>query len=202
ILMNVGGAVPGRLDRSTQGQCSKYSYCVAENEGENPWEPLHVEKGFSADASVITVSGVEGPHNLNDHVSTTGESVLTTLATGFGCIGSNNMNYQIGEPILCLGPEHASIIAKDGYSKADVMKFVWENSAQPLERFSKENQRRYVEFPKRYRSPDEKGMIHMCERPEDIMVIVAGGAGKHSCCMPTFAETRSTTMAVDLPEKA
>ena len=34
-LMNVGGASPGVLDRSTQGQPAKYAYCEAENEAEN-----------------------------------------------------------------------------------------------------------------------------------------------------------------------
>ena len=32
ILLNVGGALPGVLDKSTQGTPAKYSYCVAENE--------------------------------------------------------------------------------------------------------------------------------------------------------------------------
>src|SRR5215510_10886474 len=70
ILLNVGGGVPGVLDRATQGQPSKYSYCIAENEAENPWEPLHVERGYAIDESTVTVSGAEGPHNINDHVST------------------------------------------------------------------------------------------------------------------------------------
>jgi hypothetical protein len=43
VLLNVGGGTPGVLDRATQGQPSKYSYCVGENELENPWSPLHVE---------------------------------------------------------------------------------------------------------------------------------------------------------------
>ena len=32
ILLNIGGALPGKLDLSTQGQPSKYTYCIAENE--------------------------------------------------------------------------------------------------------------------------------------------------------------------------
>ena len=41
ILQNIGGALPGDMDRSTQGQPGKYSFCCAENEAESPWEPLH-----------------------------------------------------------------------------------------------------------------------------------------------------------------
>ncbi|MBI2908992.1 MAG: hypothetical protein HYX92_15220 [Chloroflexi bacterium] len=198
ILMNIGGAIPGRLDLCSQGQCSKYTYCVAENEEENPWEPFHVEKGFSLDTSTVTVDGVEGPHNLNDHVSASGKSLLITLAAGFGGIGSNSLSFQTGEPVLCLGTEHAHLIARDGYSKADVKEFIFENSAVHLTRLSPENQRRHLEFPERYGPPDEKGLIHMCKRPEDIIVIVVGGAGKHSCCMPTFGGSTAVALAIEL----
>jgi hypothetical protein len=47
ILLNIGGGEPGVLDRATVGHPGKYSYCLAENEAENPWIPLHLEKGFS-----------------------------------------------------------------------------------------------------------------------------------------------------------
>ena len=32
---------------------------------------------------------------------------------------------------------------------------------------------------------------------EDLLLIVTGGAGKHSCCMPTFGPTRSVTRKID-----
>ena len=41
-LVNIGGAIPGLGDMSTFGSPAKYSYCVAENEADSPWEPLHV----------------------------------------------------------------------------------------------------------------------------------------------------------------
>jgi hypothetical protein len=36
ILQNVGGALPGEMDRATHGQPAKYTFCCAENEAENP----------------------------------------------------------------------------------------------------------------------------------------------------------------------
>src|SRR5262249_28039316 len=65
-LMNVGGARPGTVDRATLGHPGKYSYCLAENEEASPWEPLHVERGFRAEESCVTVLAAEGPHNVND----------------------------------------------------------------------------------------------------------------------------------------
>ncbi|MBI3329783.1 MAG: hypothetical protein HYZ81_24135, partial [Nitrospinae bacterium] len=38
IMLNLGGGVPGRIDKSTFGHPGKYTYCVAENEGASPWE--------------------------------------------------------------------------------------------------------------------------------------------------------------------
>lgn len=39
VLLNVGGAWPGDLDKSTLGHPGKYTYAVAENETESPWAP-------------------------------------------------------------------------------------------------------------------------------------------------------------------
>ncbi len=61
ICQNVGGARPGLEDRATQGHPGKFSYCLAENEAESPWEPLHVERGFGAGTSCVTVCGSGGP---------------------------------------------------------------------------------------------------------------------------------------------
>ena len=60
-LVNIGGAIPKTGDMSTFGSPAKYSYLVAENEDESPWEPLHVERGFGdqpADATVALARGV------------------------------------------------------------------------------------------------------------------------------------------------
>jgi hypothetical protein len=39
VLLNVGGAWPGDLDKATLGHPGKYTYAVAENEAESPWAP-------------------------------------------------------------------------------------------------------------------------------------------------------------------
>src|SRR5262249_9496836 len=40
VLMNCLGAIPAVLDKSCFGHPRKFSYCMAEEEGENPWPPL------------------------------------------------------------------------------------------------------------------------------------------------------------------
>ena len=197
VLMNVGGGLPGSGDRATQGSPAKLAYCVAENEAESPWEPLHVEGGLPADASTVTVFGCEGPHNIQDHFSNTALGVLRTVAGAMGQAGSNNLLGR-GWPLLSLGPEHAATIAAEGYSKQRVKEFLYEHARFPLKRLGLEYQRQQIE---RWGLVDTPGtMVPIVSGPEDISVIVVGGAGKHSSWQPTFGDgTHWTRRAIAWP---
>ena len=59
IVTNLGGARPGEIDMSTLGHPGKFSYCIAENEEASPWEPLHVDLGFQAEQSALTLFAAE-----------------------------------------------------------------------------------------------------------------------------------------------
>ena len=200
ILHNVGGAAPGVLDRATQGQPAKYSYCVAENEIENPWSPLHVERGFDPATSTVTVFGAENPHNLNDHVSTASLGILTMIAGSIASMGSNNA-YLYGEPILALGPEHAAILARDGLGKDDVRRYLFEHARIPRARW--ESGGMYGMGPTADEPFPSETALPMFLAPEDLTIIVVGGYGRHSCWMPTFgAATKSVTRAIALCDGA
>ena len=189
VLLNVGGAYPGVGDMSTQGAPSKFSYCVAENEEENPWQPLHVERGFRPDQSTVTVVAGEPPHNINDHSGRSASDILTIVAGAMAVTGANNA-YTGGETVLVLGPEHAATIANDGFSKADTVEWLRQRALIPLERYTEDTlMERYREIP--------GGPIPMVPNPEDLIVIVLGGPGKHSSWIPTFGgSTRSVTREI------
>ena len=53
ILWNVGGGYPGEPCKTTLGHPGYFSFCVAEDQDSNPWEPLHVERGFRPEDSVV-----------------------------------------------------------------------------------------------------------------------------------------------------
>lgn len=198
ILQNVGGGTPGVLDRATQGQPAKYSYCIAEDELDNPWSPLHVERGFDRATSTVTVCGAENPHNLNDHVSTASRGILTTIASSMASMGSNNA-YLYGEPILALGPEHAAILARDGLSKDDIRSDLWQHARIPREQWESGgmigmSSIAVDEFP-------GEPALPMFFAPADLMIVVVGGAGRHSCWMPTFgAASKSVTRPIALKD--
>ena len=191
ILMNVGGGTPGVLDRSTQGQPAKYGYCVAENEIESPWEPLHVDRGYKTTESTVTVTAADGPHNLNDHVSQDAAGILATVTSGLSDMGCNNA-YLYGQPTIAFGPEHAAILADDGLSKDDIRLHVFEHARIPRELWLRGGMAGMFED----RFPDEQ-QVPILKAPGDLLIIVVGGFGRHSCWLPTFGDTtRAVTRAI------
>ena len=196
-LQNVGGARPGREDRATLGHPGKYSYCLAENEAESPWAPLHVDRGFGAVESCVTVCGSEAPHNVNDHGSTSAEALLLAIAGTAATTGSNNV-YIGGEPLVVLGPEHARTFADSGWSKADVRRGIWERARVRLDRFGPENRERLAAVdPARFKDRPRAEEVALSASADDLMVIVAGGPGKHSAIIPSFGATRSVTVRIE-----
>ena len=197
VLQNVGGARPGHEDRATQGHPGKYSYCVAENEAASPWEPLSVERGFPREISTVTVCASEGPHNINDHGSATAAGILTTVAGTAATVGSNNI-YLGGEPLVIMGPEHAATVAGGGWSKAAFKRALWERARVPLSRFDPSNLDRFsVIHPAGFKDRPPESLVPIAREWSDIMVVVAGGAGKHSVLIPTFGATRSVTQRIE-----
>ena len=184
VLLHVGGARPGVLDRSTQGSPAKFTYCFGENEEESPWEPYHVRRGFAAGDSVVTVMAAEPPHNVNDHGSTTGEEILTTIAGTMAESGSNNV-YVRGPHLLVLGPEHAATLHRDGWTPHTIRTYLWEHARIPVERVSAGNRRHFAESGI---APDG-AFYTVSTGPERLHVAVAGGAGKHSAWIPSFGST-------------
>ncbi|MCC7484151.1 MAG: hypothetical protein IT529_04105 [Burkholderiales bacterium] len=198
-LLNIGGAIPGSGDMSTFGAPSKFSYVVAENEAASPWEPLHVERGVPADASAVTVVGAECPRNVNDHESLTAEGILTTIAGTMIGTGANDLFYE-SQPVVVMSPEHAGTVAGGGLSKARAKRFLQSHAHLPLGRFSKENIERRVRvtWKERYAAAGPDAPVYAVQRADDILIVVIGGAGRHSAYIPTFGATKAVTRALRL----
>ena len=198
-LVNIGGAIPGSGDMSTFGAPSKFSYLAAENEAQSPWEPLHVERGLPREASAVTVIGAECPRNVNDHESITAEGILTTIAGTLVGTGTNDIYYE-SQPLIVMGPEHARTVADGGYSKAGAKRYIHEHAHLPLGRFSKENieRRMRITWKEKYATAGMDAPVYMVQKPEDILIAVIGGAGKHSAVIQTFGATKAVTRALKL----
>ena len=196
IMQNIGGALPGDMDRATHGQPGKHTFCCAENEAQSPWEALHVERGFSAGESAVTVVGAAGTHNLNTHEKDAAH-LLRALAYSMTFPTSNDFHFA-GEPWLVISPEHAEVLSRGGFSKADVKKRLWELSKMPAGHFAPKDYARAQhtrggELPGF--SPDTQVPVSRC--PEDIGILVAGGPGTHSVYVPSFGQTRAVSRRID-----
>ena len=79
VVTLTGGARPGRLDRATLGHPGKLGFCVAEDEEGSPWSPLHVERGFASQSSVVTLIACDAPLSISDHRSTGADELAWVL---------------------------------------------------------------------------------------------------------------------------
>ena len=190
IMLNVGGAWPGRYDMATQGSPAKFSYCIAERD-DVPWGPLHADRA-------VTVFGGEPPHNVNDHVSTTAAGILATVADTAVSLGSNvGWYFSQSQLLIVLGPEHARTIAGDGFSRADVQRFVFEHARLPLRTLKLGGMWGIQDWPRWMRAvTDDDALLPQVPSPEDVMVIVAGGPGKHSAVVPNCTFSRAVTRPI------
>ena len=191
ILLNVGGAWPGRYDMATQGSPAKFAYCIAENEAASPWAPLR-------DGDAVTVYGGEGPHNVNDHVSTTAAGILANVADTAISLGSNvGWYFSQAQLMVVLGPEHARTIAGDGLQRADVQRFVYENARQPLSLMRLGGMYGMQDWPAWMNATsDPDARLPRVPSPEDVLVVVAGGSGKHSAVVPNCTFSRAVSQPI------
>lgn len=193
-LLNIGGAKPGDMDRSTQGSPAKFAFCFGENEEESPWEPYHVRRGFDATDSVVTLLPSEAPHNINDHGGTTGAGILQTISGTISQIGANTI-YGTAPYTVAFGPEHAATVKRDGWTVEAIQETLFEDSAVDVSRVSKDNQKNYEEREQKI----VNGKYYLTRTPADIQIVVAGGPGKHSAFIPTFGFTEACS--VRLPRR-
>src|SRR3989441_79632 len=158
---------------------------VAANEAESPWTPLHVERGFRADQSTVTVMAAEAPHQFYNQLSNTAEGVLTTLCDDMRISGN-----VMGQPhyALVLAGEHTRTITGDGWDKKRIRQFVWEHT---------QNSHAHLKRTGRMAGPiqpgDETKLRPLVASPDDILVVAAGGrAGAFSAYIPGWSSSRSS----------
>jgi hypothetical protein len=182
---------------ATQGSPAKYSYAIAEREDASPWGPLHASLGFAAGESAVTVFGGEGPHNVNDHVSQRASGILSVVAGTAATLGSNvGWYFAQSQLLIVLGPEHAATIAADGFSRADVQRYLWEHARIPLRRRKLGGMWGIQDWPRWMETADDDARLPIVPGPDDVLVLVAGGPGKHSAVVPNCCFSRAVTRAI------
>jgi hypothetical protein len=192
VLLHIGGGYPGDGDASTQGGPAKYAYCFAENAAQSPWPAYHRSRGVDT-ASAVTVHCGEGPHNFHDMEADSPGPILDKAASVMATLGVNNAPISEGEYFVVLGPEHAATIAGAGWSRDDVQAYLFQRARLPRRVLRGAFETLRWE-PWMLAVADDEALIPMTAQADNIRVLVAGGAGKHSCVIPSWGVTRSVTV--------
>ncbi len=202
-LMNACGAIPGLFDRSILGHPGKYTYCIAEAEHDTHWTPLHMERGFHADESAVTVFACEGPRqvrtagtleNVITAVADTASSLGTSMSTT-GSTGDTSTIVRQGEIAVVVAGQSS---VWDGWTKADLKK-----ALHPRIRRSLADLKRAGYVSGAIGQDDESTFVSLVPEPEDILVVFAGGEENTTCAvLPSWGpkvSSTSVTRRVTLP---
>lgn len=184
-VRNLGGLIPGDMDKATLSSPFRYSFCFSENEELSPWEPRHVELGYDPSASTVTIAAILGVYNVMESTVGTGTAVLRTLAANMRGVGIPGY-YHLGtrsQILLVLCPEHADEIAKSGFSKADVREYIFANARMPIHQLKDLAHYGNRVWPNWIDQTNPDTLVPITSAAEDIVVIVAGGGGRHSAWM-------------------
>ncbi|HEX2277896.1 MAG TPA: hypothetical protein VHN13_12315 [Candidatus Tectomicrobia bacterium] len=196
VLINLLGCVPGQLDRSTLGHPGKFTFCIAEDEEDSPWQPLAQERGVPAGLSAVTVLACEAPRQVMNEWTHDPEEILETFAAE---MRHNMLTYSVwsGNYALIVPKQLRELLVAAGWHKQDVRDYIY-RSARVLRRdwavVGKAN------IVHRRGGPNE--VFTALRSPDDLLVVAAGGpAGGFGAVIPPWlgSKAQAVTQAVELP---
>jgi hypothetical protein len=194
ILLHVAGATPGDGDASTQGGPAKYGFCVAENLEASPWTGYAASVGVDA-PSAVTIHCGEAPHNVHDMESSDPTGILDKVASAMATTAQNNACISQGEYLVALCPEHAATCADAGWSRGDVASYLFQRARLPVGELKQAfGHRAWAPWMQALQDGDAAPMTG---HPDNIRIMVVGGAGRHSSVIPSWGMTRSVTIPIE-----
>lgn len=204
----VGGSVPPDVDKSTLGSREDLvAIVLAENDAKNPWKQSYaVEHGFQPTDSVVTAFGAYMGTNNTDHTSVKAETLLNTIAASAAgaSAGITSCLTRYDQPstwqnavkfiFLFLSYEHADTIYRDYPTKRAVEEYLVKKIVLPYWGYAPTQ----CVIPKEFGPYDENTLIPRFTGPEQIHIVVTGGAGKQSQVWPPFlTDVRPVSVVVE-----
>ena len=117
VVRNVGGGLPGGVDRATRGSPGKLGWSFAELEEGSPITPLAESRGAAPGADAVTLFAGHGPQAIIDQRSRSAESLARTFAACLRSVGHPKLGVKI-DAMLVVSPEHGRVLADDGWDRA------------------------------------------------------------------------------------
>lgn len=203
-MRNLGGAMVDTMEKSTHAWPGKYTMCFAEHSARNPWEPLSVDLGYSPETSTVTVAAARALHTLMEGTQESGKSgvgILETLVKSMtaGACGISGYYYQRwgATYIVVLGPEHAAEIAAAGYGRKAIKQYLYENVRVPLSELKDRGHWGARCWPEEFEDDNDEFMVPLVKHPDALLLVVAGGDGRHSSWFPAWSATERATEVIE-----
>ena len=187
MMINIGHAWPGNPDMKAIGTPFKYVMLMAENEKayQGAWEPIRVAEGFRDDQPTVSVMPAVTwqvrfiPSDLAETqhmVSFLGKLAQAKNDNVAGNWGMDNL--------ILLNWTAFDIIRREGYSREQVQRMIYEEAQQPWREFfgGKEPSVKASplgipeEIVARCRA-DSSAKVPLVRQPENIKMVVAGAEG-------------------------
>ena len=192
-LRNIGYWYPGQMDMDTIGTTRKFVHCIAENEDMSPWEPFHVNKGFRASESTVSVFITNGELDVQDQGNTKAEDLLKTLAYGsiFGTRGLGM--HGGGSRLILMPPDVAEPIGDQGFTKDDARTFIHHHAKTSLGKMIQytpiKGEARISAAWRWLEDRTEQEIldieVSVLDSPEDWSIVVVGADRAKTAVMPT-----------------
>jgi len=122
---NIGHWYLNKMDMDTIGTSRKFIQCIAENEDASPWDGFHVDQGFKANESTVSVFVTDGELDVQDQGNHTAEGLLKNLAYGstFGTMSLQSPRSG-QERLILMPPDVARPVGSQGFTKQAAREFI------------------------------------------------------------------------------
>ena len=194
-LRNVAGFLPHKTDKATYG--NTWRVVLPENDEvlkKIGWPSTAVEMGFGADENTVTIARYTGGGSFSSVTGSTPEQLLPYVADSVLKYHMWQITFTTSHgggtlrPLVVLSPILAETIAKAGWSKADVKRYLFEHARLPAWEFERqlrdwnirgvwnlEEDARLGRIPKVFHESDDPTRpVPIVWKPEDFMIAVSG----------------------------
>jgi hypothetical protein len=195
-LRNMAGFLLHKTDKGTFG--NTFRVVLAENEdalAKIGWPPNSADMGFAAGDNTVTISRFTGGGVIVSVTGSTPEEMMPYIAdsvakeTGWEIVFTvGGLTYGTLRPALVLSPILAETIARAGWTKHDVKRFLFDHARLPAWRVeawtekwadfpihSLKQQVNFGRLPKAFHESDDPNrLVPIVFEPDDFMVLVSG----------------------------
>lgn len=196
MLRNVAGFLPHKTDKGTFG--NTFRVVLAENEdalAKIGWPSMAEDMGFRTGDNTVTITRLTGGDVMPSVTGSTPEETMPYLADGVAKETGWEVVFTVGgltygtlRPVLVISPILAETIAKAGWSKSDVKRYLFDHARMPawrVEAFTEkwadfpivslQHQVNLGKLPPVFaESDDPDRMVPIVLDPDDFMVLVSG----------------------------